>query len=83
MDRQFLIDRQQKLQTFLDTIQAEPVLRNHLAFKRFVDPDNYSTNFYGVCGVNVCVCVCVCVVYGLACPMCMHVHTYVKWGVVP
>ena len=48
-DRQFLVERQQGLQIFIDKIQEEPVLRNHLAFKKFVDPANYSIDFYGVC----------------------------------
>jgi hypothetical protein len=47
LDRQFLVERQQGLQAFLDKIQEEPVLRNHLAFKKFVDPANYSIDFYG------------------------------------
>ena len=59
-DRQFLVERQQGLQVFLDKIQEEPVLRNHLAFKKFVDPANYSTDFYGECLCLICIC-CTCI----------------------
>ena len=46
-DRQFLVERQQGLQAYLDAILREPPLASTVEMKRFLDPHNYSVNFYG------------------------------------
>ena len=46
-DRQFLVDRQQKLQKFLEVLLADPLLLADIRVKRFLDPRNYSDNFQG------------------------------------
>lgn len=46
-ERQFLVERQQKLQVFLDTILMEPLLSSRYEVKKFLDPSSYSENIYG------------------------------------
>ena len=46
-DRQFLIERQQGLQEFLNAVLTQPLFSSALEVKRFLDPQNYSDNFYG------------------------------------
>lgn len=45
MSREFIAERQQKLQEYLDHVLAEPLLSQCLHVKRFLDPTNYSQNF--------------------------------------
>nr|XP_037282205.1 PX domain-containing protein kinase-like protein isoform X1 [Rhipicephalus microplus] len=45
MSREFIAERQQKLQEYLDLVLSEPILSQCLAVKRFLDPNNYSQNF--------------------------------------
>lgn len=45
MCREFIAERQQKLQEYLDQVLSEPLLSQCLAVKRFLDPNNYSQNF--------------------------------------
>ncbi|KAL1429362.1 hypothetical protein MTO96_016326 [Rhipicephalus appendiculatus] len=45
MSREFIAERQQKLQEYLDQVLSEPILSQCLAVKRFLDPNNYSQNF--------------------------------------
>lgn len=46
-ERQFLNDRQQGLQEYLNAILKDPLLSNTLAIKRFLNPKSYSVNYYG------------------------------------
>ena len=46
-DRQLLVERQQKLQQFLEAILADPLLGSYFEVKRFLDPHNYSVSFSG------------------------------------
>jgi len=52
-ERQFLVERQQGLQTYLEAILKEPLLSCTPEVKRFLDPHNYSDNFYEVALRNV------------------------------
>ncbi|KAH7946852.1 hypothetical protein HPB52_005038 [Rhipicephalus sanguineus] len=45
MSREFIAERQQKLQEYLDQVLSEPLLSQCLAVKRFLDPNSYSQNF--------------------------------------
>ncbi|XP_062522421.1 PX domain-containing protein kinase-like protein [Corticium candelabrum] len=45
-DRMFVIERQRQLESYLQTVLREPVLACQLPVKQFLDPDNYSFNFY-------------------------------------
>ncbi|KAL5518156.1 hypothetical protein EMCRGX_G003842 [Ephydatia muelleri] len=45
-ERQFLIERQQKLQVFLDALLHEPFLSSRYEVKKFLDPSNYTENIY-------------------------------------
>ena len=47
-ERPFLVERQQGLQTYLEAILKEPSLASLQEVKRFLDPRNYSENFYGM-----------------------------------
>lgn len=47
LDPQFITEREQGLKVFLATILSEPHLSNRLEVKKFLDPKNYSGNFYG------------------------------------
>lgn len=46
-ERQFLNERQQGLQEYLNAILKDPLLSNTLAIKRFLNPKAYSVNYYG------------------------------------
>lgn len=41
------MERQHGLQVYLDAILREPPLASTVEVKRFLDPHNYSVNFYG------------------------------------
>ena len=41
------MERQQGLQAYLDAVLREPPLASTVEVKRFLDPHNYSVNFYG------------------------------------
>lgn len=45
MEREFIAERQRGLQTYLDSITQHPLLCSCLSVKRFLDPNNYSTNY--------------------------------------
>ncbi|EEC04107.1 PX domain-containing serine/threonine kinase, putative [Ixodes scapularis] len=45
LSREFIAERQQKLQEYLDQVLAVPLLAQCLAVKRFLDPTNYNQNF--------------------------------------
>ncbi|XP_065290657.1 PX domain-containing protein kinase-like protein [Dermacentor albipictus] len=45
MSREFIAERQQKLQEYLDQVLSEPLISQCLAVKRFLDPNNYNQNF--------------------------------------
>lgn len=45
MSREFIAERQQKLQEYLDQVLSEPLLSQCIHVKRFLDPNNYSQNF--------------------------------------
>lgn len=47
MDRQFLVERQQGLQVFLNAVIADPLLHRYVKVKKFLDPVTYAENFYG------------------------------------
>ncbi|KAH9512832.1 hypothetical protein Btru_036707 [Bulinus truncatus] len=44
-DRDFIAERQNGLQTYLNAITSIPIIANSLIVKRFLDVNNYSTNF--------------------------------------
>lgn len=46
-ERQFLNERQQGLQEYLNAILKDALLSNTLAIKRFLNPKAYSVNYYG------------------------------------
>lgn len=54
-DRKFLNERQEKLQVFIDTILADPLLALSLPTKRFLDPTNYSEDFHGKPSLHQCI----------------------------
>ena len=41
------MERQQGLQAYLDAVLKEPLLATRVEVKKFLDPANYSENFYG------------------------------------
>ncbi|XP_071155726.1 PX domain-containing protein kinase-like protein isoform X1 [Mytilus edulis] len=43
-DREFVAERQQGLQKYIDTILGHPLLANSQAVKKFLSPDNYTIN---------------------------------------
>ncbi|XP_072296211.1 PX domain-containing protein kinase-like protein isoform X2 [Eucyclogobius newberryi] len=45
MDREFIAERQRGLQAYLDRITQHPLLCSCLSVKRFLDPNNYATNY--------------------------------------
>ncbi|XP_051933022.1 PX domain-containing protein kinase-like protein isoform X1 [Hippocampus zosterae] len=45
MDREFIAERQRGLQTYLDTVTQHPLLCVALPVKKFLDPNNYSSNY--------------------------------------
>ncbi|XP_076027521.1 PX domain-containing protein kinase-like protein isoform X3 [Genypterus blacodes] len=45
MDREFIAERQRGLQSFLDSITQHPLLCSSLPIKKFLDPNNYSSNY--------------------------------------
>uniref|UniRef100_A0A2R5LNM3 Putative px domain-containing protein n=1 Tax=Ornithodoros turicata TaxID=34597 RepID=A0A2R5LNM3_9ACAR len=45
MNREFVAERQQKLQEYIDKVLAHPLLSVSVHVKRFLDPHNYSQNF--------------------------------------
>ncbi|XP_033830183.1 PX domain-containing protein kinase-like protein isoform X1 [Periophthalmus magnuspinnatus] len=45
MDREFIAERQRGLQAYLDYITQHPLLCSCLTVKRFLDPNNYATNY--------------------------------------
>lgn len=48
MDREFIAERQMGLQTYLYSLIQNPLLCSSLSVKKFLDPNNYSTNYTGV-----------------------------------
>lgn len=46
MDREFISERQQALQKYLNAVLMNPILASSLTTKKFVDPDSYSTPFH-------------------------------------
>lgn len=44
-DREFVAERQRGLQTYISAVLSKPTLANSVPVKRFLDPDNYMTNF--------------------------------------
>ena len=47
MDREFIAERQQGLQTYLNVILAHRILANAFVTKQFLDRDNYRMNLKG------------------------------------
>ena len=47
-ERQFLVERQQKLQVFMDALLQESFLSSRYEVKKFLDPSNYTENVYDV-----------------------------------
>ncbi|XP_068170377.1 PX domain-containing protein kinase-like protein isoform X2 [Antennarius striatus] len=45
MEREFIAERQRGLQTYLDTITQNFLICSSLPVKKFLDPNNYSTNY--------------------------------------
>ncbi|KAF7648204.1 hypothetical protein LDENG_00160340, partial [Lucifuga dentata] len=45
MDREFIAERQRGLQAYLDSITQHPLLCCSLSVKKFLDPNNYSSNY--------------------------------------
>ncbi|XP_068598793.1 PX domain-containing protein kinase-like protein [Brachionichthys hirsutus] len=45
MEREFIAERQRGLQTYLDSITQNAMISSSLTVKRFLDPNNYSTNY--------------------------------------
>ncbi|XP_023239165.1 PX domain-containing protein kinase-like protein [Centruroides sculpturatus] len=45
LGREFVAERQQGLQQYMNTILSHPMLALSLPVKRFLDPENYSQNF--------------------------------------
>ncbi|XP_076330698.1 PX domain-containing protein kinase-like protein isoform X2 [Tachypleus tridentatus] len=45
MGREFIAERQQGLQAYINAVLENPMLANSLAVKQFLDPDQYSCNF--------------------------------------
>lgn len=43
----FIAERRQALQVYINTILMNPILASSLPAKRFVDPDSYSQSFHG------------------------------------
>lgn len=47
MDREFIAERQKGLQNYLNVITTNHILSNCELVKKFLDPNNYSTNYTG------------------------------------
>ncbi|XP_022257560.1 PX domain-containing protein kinase-like protein [Limulus polyphemus] len=45
MGREFIAERQQGLQAYINAVLEHPMLANSLAVKQFLDPERYSCNF--------------------------------------
>lgn len=43
----FIAERRQALQVYINTVLMNPILASSLPAKRFVDPDSYSQSFHG------------------------------------
>jgi len=43
----FIAERKEALQVYINTILMNPILASSLPAKRFVDPESYSQSFYG------------------------------------
>ena len=46
-EQQFLTERQQGLEKFLKAILSDPLVSSLIEVKKFLDPVNYSSSFYG------------------------------------
>uniref|UniRef100_A0A4W5L3V8 PX domain-containing protein n=1 Tax=Hucho hucho TaxID=62062 RepID=A0A4W5L3V8_9TELE len=49
MDREFIAERQRGLQVYLDFITQHHILATCQLVKKFLDANNYSANYTGVC----------------------------------
>lgn len=48
MRPEFIAERRQALQLYINTLLMNPILASSLPAKRFVDPDSYSQSFHGI-----------------------------------
>lgn len=49
----FIAERRQALQVYINTVLMNPILASSLPAKRFVDPDSYSQSFHGNFNKNI------------------------------
>lgn len=49
----FIAERRQALQEYINIVLMNPILASSLPAKRFVDPDSYSQSFHGKNVMNV------------------------------
>ncbi|XP_055921071.1 PX domain-containing protein kinase-like protein [Eupeodes corollae] len=52
----FIAERRQQLQEYIDTVLMNPILASSLPAKRFVDPDSYSQSFHDQAVQNASLC---------------------------